>query len=283
MEMHRQSLAFPAPPAWFGHDMSNNAQSILARVLSLQGFLDQGRHMAQACVDRPQRAGQKLILLYALIEAACPIAIVVKDIDAAAKYVKLYTDVSRELDLSFWSTLGRCLEGVLRIRQGDFDDGVYTLRASLAACDEVGGTSRYPSYLGALSEGLAGLGRTNEARLTLEQALDRAERDGEEWCIPDLLCLKGKLALSESAALSAHADTAEQCFHDAIALAQKQGALLWELRSVLHLAQLRMEQKRPNDAWQILTPVYGRFVEGFETPDLRAAKLLLDARPLEQR
>jgi predicted ATPase/DNA-binding winged helix-turn-helix (wHTH) protein len=277
MEMHRQSLTLPASPAWFGHDMSNNAQSMLARVLVLQGFLDQARHMAQACVDRPQRAGQKLVLLYALIEAAFPIAILDKDMDAAAKYVTLYTDVSREVDLSFWSILGRCLEGVLRIKQGNFDAGVDILRASLAACDEVGGTSRYPSYLGALSEGLAGLGRTDEARLTLERALDRAERDGEEWCIPDLLCIKGKLVLSEPDALSAHSETAEQCFREAIDLAQKQGALLWELRGASHLAHLWLEQRRPNDAWQILAPVYGRFVEGLETPDLRAAKLLLDS------
>jgi predicted ATPase len=197
--------------------------------------------------------------------------------DAAAKYVTRFIDVASELDLSFWKTLGRCLEGVLLIRQGKHEVGVGALRASLAACDEVGGAGRYASYLGTLSEGLADLGRYDEARLTLDQALARADRDGEEWCIPDLLCAKGKLALSESARSSAPMVTAERCFCDAIELAQRQGALLWELRGALHLARLRSAEKRPNHARRILAPVYGRFVEGFEAPDLREAKLLLDS------
>jgi tetratricopeptide (TPR) repeat protein len=216
-------------------------------------------------------------LCHALIEAACPVAIVFNDMDAAAKYVTLLIDAARQLDLTYWKSLARCVEGVLLIRQGNYDAGVCALRASLAACDEAGGTSRHSAFLGTLSEGLAGLGRTDEARLTLDQALTKAKRHGEEWCIPDLLCKKGALALRVLGSSSYHAATAEQCFRDAIDLAQKQGALLWELRGAWHLARLRLEQKRPDHARQILAPVFGRFVEGFETPDLRAAKLLLDS------
>ena len=278
VEMHRRTLVSPAPPAWFGYDVSNLTQSMLARVLALQGFLDQARLVAQACIDRALPVKKKMELVYSLTEAACPIAIQINDMDAAAKYVTLLVNIAGELDLGFWKILGRCLEGVLRIKQGHYDAGVDALRTSLAACDDVGGTSRYPFYLGALSEGLAGLGRTDEARLTLEQALDRADRDGEEWCIPDLLCTKGKLILSESDPLSVHsAAAAERCFRDAIDLAGRQGALLWELRGASHLAQLRLEQERPDDARRSLAPVYVRFTEGLETPELRAAKLLLDS------
>jgi len=77
---------------------------------------------------------------------------------------------------------------------------------------------------------------------------------------------------------------AEGCFSKALTAAWQQRALLWELRSALHLARLRVGQKRPEDAWHILAPVYGQFVEGFETADLRAAKLMLESlsenRPL---
>ena len=139
--------------------------------------------------------------------------------------------------------------------------------------------SRYPTFLGATAVGLAGLGRSDEARATLDQALAGAERDGEEWCIPDLLCTKGELALGESHALSVDAATAERCFRGAVDLAQRQGALMWELRAASHLAHLRLEQERPTDARKILAPVYGRFVEGLETPALREAKLLLDSLP----
>jgi predicted ATPase len=277
LDLHRQSLE-RSQDAWYGDDISANAQAMLARVMVLQGFLDQASDLAHTCVDRTQRADRKMELVYVLIEAACPTAILVNDMDTAAKYVKLLVETSSDLDLTHWKSLGRCLEGALLIRQAKYETGVNTLRASLDACSEAGGTSRYSAFLGTLSEGLAALGQINEANLTLNRALTRAESDGEEWCIPDLLCIKGKFIL-RNAGLSSE-QVAEQCFFDAIDLAQKQGALLWELRGSMHLARLWQKQKYPNDAQKILAPVYGRFIEGFETPDLRAAKLLLDS--LEQ-
>jgi predicted ATPase/DNA-binding winged helix-turn-helix (wHTH) protein len=278
-ELYRQSQEWPRE-AWFGWDMSASAQLALARVLALRGFLDQARHLAQTCVERAQSASQTIGLGYALWEAAYPIAILFHDLDAAAKYLTLAIDMAREFENSyFFSTMLECMKGVLLISQGTFEGGVGALRASLATFDEAGGIFQYSSYLGALSEGLAGLGRLDEARTTLDEALARAERDGEEWCIPNLLCIKGKLTLGEAGVLSVHALSAEQCFRDAIDLAQRQGALLWELRGAAHLAHLRLEQKRPDDARQILSPIYGRFTEGFDTPDLRGAKLLLDSLP----
>jgi len=277
VDQYRRSLEQPRM-VWFGYNFSEFSQSTLARVLVLQGFLDQARDLAQTCVDRTQRANQKIGLCYALIEAACPIAIVINDMVVAAKHVALLVDVANELDLTYWKTLARCVEGVLLIRQGNYEAGVCALGASLAACDEAGGTSRYSAFLGTLSEGLAGLGRRDEARLTLDRALTRADSDGEEWCIPNLLCTKGELVLSDAGPASGHTAPAEQCFRDAIDLAQQQGALFWELRATLSLARLGLAQNQPG-ARQMLASVYDRFTEGFDAADLRAARAMLDARP----
>jgi predicted ATPase len=174
------------------------------------------------------------------------------------------------------------LQGVLLVKQGKFDAGLAALRASLKVCDEFGGTSRYPMYLGAVSKALSELGQLKEARDAIDQALARADHDGEEWCVADLLCSKGELAERESGPASLL--EAEDYFTRAYTTARQQGARLWELRSARHLARLRVTQKRPQDAWDILAPVYGQFVEGFEMADLRAAKLMLESlsqnRPL---
>jgi predicted ATPase len=58
--------------------------------------------------------------------------------------------------------------------------------------------------------------------------------------------------------------------------AETQGALFWELRTALGLAQLRVTQSREDEAREILLPVFEQFTEGFATKDLRAAKALLD-------
>jgi predicted ATPase len=246
-------------------------------VLCMQGFLDQARSLAQDCIDRAQLANQKLGLCFTLYEAACPIAIMIDDLEAASRHVALLAKAAAEQDLGYWRAVARCLEGVLLVKQGSFSAGITTLRSSLKVCDEFGGASRYPMYLGAVSKALSELGLMKEALDTLDQALSRADRDGEEWCIPDLLRSKGELALQEARPSSL--SEAEGYFRQAYVLAREQGARLWELRSARHLARLHVTQNRFEDARKILRPVYDGFVEGFDTADLRAAKSLLDTLP----
>jgi predicted ATPase len=52
--------------------------------------------------------------------------------------------------------------------------------------------------------------------------------------------------------------------------------LSWELRAAASLARLWRDQSRTQAAREILAAVYERFTEGFETADLKAAKLLLN-------
>jgi predicted ATPase len=49
-----------------------------------------------------------------------------------------------------------------------------------------------------------------------------------------------------------------------------------ELRAATSLARLWVEQGKRARARDLLAPIYGWFTEGFETPDLKDAKALLD-------
>ena len=49
-----------------------------------------------------------------------------------------------------------------------------------------------------------------------------------------------------------------------------------ELRAAVSLARLRRDQGRRAEAHDLLAPVYGWFTEGFDTPDLKEAKALLE-------
>jgi len=89
-----------------------------------------------------------------------------------------------------------------------------------------------------------------------------------------LLRVKGELEL-----LGPSADAASEAanhFLQAMDWARRQNAPTWELRAATSLARLRQQQNRNADAREILAPVYGQFTEGFGTPDLVAAKTLLD-------
>jgi predicted ATPase len=73
-----------------------------------------------------------------------------------------------------------------------------------------------------------------------------------------------------------HSEAAEQFYCKALSIAVEQQAKLWELRAAASLARLHRDQGRYGEARALLAPVYGWFTEGFDTPDLKEAKALLD-------
>ena len=73
------------------------------------------------------------------------------------------------------------------------------------------------------------------------------------------------------------AAAAEIAFEEALRIARNQQAKSWELRAAMSLARLWRDQGKPQQARELLAPVYGWFTEGFDTRDLKEAKALLDA------
>ena len=53
-------------------------------------------------------------------------------------------------------------------------------------------------------------------------------------------------------------------------------AKIWELRAATSLARLWRDQGERVEARDLLAPIYGWFTEGFDTPVLQDAKVLLD-------
>ena len=73
-----------------------------------------------------------------------------------------------------------------------------------------------------------------------------------------------------------HSEAAEELYRKSLSIAEEQDAKLWELRAAASLARLRRDQGHHAEARDLLAPVYGWFIEGFDTPDLKETKALLD-------
>ncbi len=58
--------------------------------------------------------------------------------------------------------------------------------------------------------------------------------------------------------------------------ARAQSAKSWELRAATRLARLWHSQGKTSEARDLLAPIYDWFTEGFDTPDLKEARALLD-------
>ena len=85
--------------------------------------------------------------------------------------------------------------------------------------------------------------------------------------------IAGEIALKS---LALDTEKAEKHFDRALTAARQQQAKSWELRAAMSLARLSRDQGKVHQARELLAPVYGWFTEGFDTRDLKEAKVLLD-------
>jgi predicted ATPase len=263
-------------PLLFRRDPRVLARVRLARVLGLRGHLDRAIEEARASFEAAQASGAGITVCWAVHDALCPIALMTGDLAAADAAVAAMDDWATRLDAALWKMMATAWKGKLLIERGDPAPGIELISQTLAACAQTGWRMGDAPFLGYLAEGLAALGRLEAAHATLERALAWATDKREDWYRPELLRLQGELLLLESN--GARATEAEACFRAAAEVARQQTALFWELRIALSLAGLRIAQGRHDDIRPLLTTVYGRFTEGFETQALRDARALLDAQ-----
>jgi predicted ATPase len=97
------------------------------------------------------------------------------------------------------------------------------------------------------------------------------EATEERWAEANMHRIRGEL-------LTAIGDFAEgqASFCQAIEIARRQGAKLWEVRAATSLARLWRDRGRRNQARDLLAPVYAWFTEGLDTPVLKEARTVLE-------
>ncbi len=277
LERMLESYAEPARDSHiirFQYGQAETARAVLARVLWLQGFPDRAVDAARRSVDEARRINHPSSLCYVLASSACPLALFIDDLAAAELYLTLLLDHSAKHGLVVWSIWGRCLQAILTIKQGNAVAGSRLLETALDDLRRTGFALPYTAFLCALADGRRALGQAAHGLELIDKAIARSERDEQFWFLPELLRVKGELvsSMAERRTLA----TVEEHFVKALDWARRQRALAWELRAATSLARVWLDQGRSSEAHDLLDGTYGRFSEGFETADLRAAKMLLE-------
>jgi predicted ATPase len=189
---------------------------------------------------------------------------------AAEEELTLATDQGFQL----WHACGTLHKGAGMLLQGRPEEALAVLLKGFSAFRATGAQVRVPSYLGMLGDAYTQCGRFEDARKSLNEGLEIAEKNDDRCHEAELHRLKGELLLAESPDQVA---AAEGCFRRSIETARLQGSKGWELRATMSLARLWQRQGRRDDAHDALAPVYSTFTEGFTTPDLVEAQALLEA------
>ncbi len=257
--------------AWFLHDQRPLTRMMLARVLWLQGLLDEARYQATLSLD--EATDHRLVVCYALANTVCRIALETGDISEFEGSLARLKGLVLGNSGTYWSRWALGLEGEVLIKQGAFSQGVRLLRRALDACNSGDWMLHYPELLGTMAQGLASIGDVAAAATIVDETLARADRHGAQWYVAEYLRIKGEVILLAGGSQSR--SEAEDCFSRGLRIANEQGALFWELRGALTLARLWIGQDRHEDARNVLLPVYRRFTEGLETTDLRSAREVL--------
>ena len=117
------------------------------------------------------------------------------------------------------------------------------------------------------------MGRTEEALNLLEELQLQSVETHQQLFVPDLYRLRAE-AIHR---LDPKNPRVEAEYGLALQLAREQGALALELRAAGGLATRLAASGRAVEGKALLRPVFDRFTEGLATPDLQAAKALLDA------
>ncbi|HZC14049.1 MAG TPA: AAA family ATPase, partial [Thermoleophilaceae bacterium] len=164
--------------------------------------------------------------------------------------------------------------GWVLANQGQAKSSLVELRRGLDGYTDLGFREFEPYFQASLAEAHLDAGEAAIGLEVLEDAMRFAEASGLRFWSAELLRLKGEL-LAHWLPDGGRREV-EACYREALAVARRQQARSLELRAATSLARLWRDQGKRREARDLLAPVYGWFTEGFDTPDLKDAKALLD-------
>jgi predicted ATPase len=236
------------------------------------GFRDEALVKMRRALDhargQPNQYGLAVALAYAQVLHQSR-----REPDRVASIAQEAIEVCREQGIVQWLAHGHINRGWALAVEGHDANGLGQLREGIAAWQCIKMQLMMPYFSTLLAQAHATAGQIDAAFQALEETDGLVARTGHETFEAVRAHQRGQLLLSASAAGRAQA---ERQFVRGLELARAQGCRTIQLRAATSLARLWADQGKRSEACDLLAPVYGWFTEGFDTPDLKDAKALLD-------
>ena len=241
---------------------------LLGICLTILGHTDSGAAMSRSAIQHAETLDHAVSLNLAL-RRACAQAMLQKDVrrvtelaDRMAALRAAYETYKGSWEGTFfhdWAQMCTRPDPVLSDRMQVF----------LHHLDTTKNWALLPLYMVATAELSGRSGDTATAAALLERAAEIVNITGARWCEAEIARLQARYSAND-------AEAAIVLLRASLATAREQGAKLWELRAATDMARLLHDRGDHDAAREVLAPVYGWFSAGTDTPDLVAARALLD-------
>jgi predicted ATPase len=232
-----------------------------AALADADGALKQARDIDQAAA-----------LMYALNGIAL-LHIHCGDYEAASAAADEVVALAEQKGAPFWKALGMMNKGSVLALTGKTALAVHIITSPLTELRSTGSTVWSPLFSSLLASAHAAIGQFDDAWRRIHESMTVVATAEERWCEAEVYRVAGEIALKLP---KPDAAKAEAYFERALAVAREQQAKSWELRAAMSTARLWHDQGKCKEARDLLAPIYGSFTEGFDTHDLKQAKVLLD-------
>jgi predicted ATPase len=260
----------------FVHDIGAMVLANRSWVLWLLGYPAMAQSDIEALLRNARDLGQAATLMFALFHVAIPEILFGKFAAAEAHAQELIT-IAEEKGAMLWRAFGVLFHGwTLSLASGD-PEAAEIISTGFGDWEVTGARLFRPIFLSALARAQTALGQFDRASNCMSQALGLVGATNERWAEAEIHRTAGELMLASGDPPK----KAEAHFRRSLTVARKQKAKSWELKTATSLARLWRDQGRPDEARELVAPIYGCFTEGFDTADLQAAEALLaqlDAR-----
>jgi class 3 adenylate cyclase/predicted ATPase len=256
-----------------GRDVGVTLLSVRSGCLWQLGYPSASRNEGERAVNEAREIGQGATLMFALFWASWHHMLYGAYAEAELLLDELAALADEKDATLFWKATQIAFRGALFALTGKASDAVRAITSGMTSLRSTGATLYEPWHLWHLAMAYAELGQPDDARRCIEDAIDKVERSNEKWCEAEVHRIAGEIALKSPAP---DMQKAEKHFERAVSVAHQQRMKSFELRAAMSLARLWRDQRKPQQARELLAPVYGWFTEGFDTRDLKEAKALFD-------
>jgi class 3 adenylate cyclase/predicted ATPase len=256
----------------FGADAAVSALSFLSMALWALGHPEAALANTQRALNDARKIGQATTSMLALFYASVTHTACGNYVAAKAQYDELIA-LADDKGVPLYGAFGTSGQGCLFALVGEASDAVHKITSGISAMRSTGIRAHLPFYLSFLASAHAELGQLDDGWRCIEDAIMAVETTGERWCEAEVNRVAGEIA---SLSPEPEKAKAEEYFDRALEVSRKQQAKSWELRAAMSMARLWRSRGKPQQARELLAPVYGWFTEGFDTRDLKEAKALLE-------